>query len=241
MTDAQIIMSIMQNNPAGWRYICRNMKQGFAAVIGRSFSFGPSAKDDIEDIFQDSCIILMQKIKSGKFILSREGAIFSCLVQIGKLTACNFIRKRRPLTPKEEITVTVNLHDDDQDIEMPLDEKQQAQNEFLDRVFDSIPADCQMLLKRFYWDRKPLDEIASTLGLRNADTAKTKKNRCMNKFKDIASKLLESEEFAEEAVRAAVERAALRELLKDERAYCEIPDIAIAALKTEDDSNNTEE
>ena len=96
----------MQNNPAGWRYICRNMKQGFAAVIGRSFSFGPSAKDDIEDIFQDSCIILMQKIKSGKFILSREGAIFSCLVQIGKLTACNFIRKRRPLTPKVEISLT---------------------------------------------------------------------------------------------------------------------------------------
>ena len=145
------------------------------------------------------------------------------------------------MTPKEEITVTVNLHDDTQDVEMPLDEKQQAQNEFLDRVFDSIPADCQMLLKRFYWDRKPLDEIASTLGLRNADTAKTKKNRCMNKFKDIASKLLESDEFAEEAVRAAVERAALKELLEDERAYCEIPDIAIAALKTEEDKNNTEE
>ena len=63
----------------------------------------------------------------------------------------------------------------------------------------------------------------------------------MNKFKDIASKLLESDEFAEEAVRAAVERAALKELLEDERAYCEIPDIAIAALKTEEDKNNTEE
>ena len=29
----------------------------------------------------------------------------------------------------------------------------------------------------------------------------------MNKFKDIAAKLIESDEFAEEAVRAAVERA----------------------------------
>lgn len=241
MTDAQIVMSIMQNDSRGWRYICRNMKQGFAAILARTFSFGRTANADIEDIFQDSCIVLMQKIKEGKFAITGEHSVFKFLVKIGINNACNFIRKHRPLTSKEEVTVTLNLHDDNQDVEMPLDEKQEAQNEFLDRVFDSIPADCQMLLKRFYWDRKPLDEIASTLGLRNADTAKTKKNRCMNKFKDIASKLLESDEFAEEAVRAAVERAALKELLEDERAYCEIPDIAIAALKTEDDNNNTEE
>lgn len=241
MTDAQIVMSIMQNDSRGWRYICRNMKQGFAAILARTFSFGRTANADIEDIFQDSCIVLMQKIKEGKFAITGEHSVFKFLVKIGINNACNFIRKHRPLTSKEEVTVTLNLHDDNQDVEMPLDEKQEAQNEFLDRVFDSIPADCQMLLKRFYWDRKPLDEIASTLGLRNADTAKTKKNRCMNKFKDIASKLLESDEFAEEAVRAAVERAALKELLEDERAYCEIPEIAIAALKTEDDNNNTEE
>ena len=241
MTDAQIVMSIMQNDSRGWRYICRNMKQGFAAILARTFSFGRTADADIEDIFQDSCIVLMQKVKEGKFAITGEHSVFKFLVKIGINNACNFIRKHRPLTSKEEVTVTLNLHDDNQDVEMPLDEKQEAQNEFLDRVFDSIPADCQMLLKRFYWDRKPLDEIASTLGLRNADTAKTKKNRCMNKFKDIASKLLESDEFAEEAVRAAVERAALKELLEDERAYCEIPDIAIAALKTEDDNNNTEE
>ena len=241
MTDAQIVLSILQNDSRGWRYICRNMKQGFAAILSRTFSFGRTANADIEDIFQDSCIVLMQKVKEGKFAITSENSVFKFLVKIGINNACNFIRKHRPLTSKEEVTVTLNLHDDNQDVEMPLDEKQEAQNEFLDRVFDSIPADCQMLLKRFYWDRKPLDEIASTLGLRNADTAKTKKNRCMNKFKDIASKLLESDEFAEEAVRAAVERAALKELLEDERAYCEIPDIAIAALKTEDDNNNTEE
>lgn len=234
MTDAQIVMSIMQNDPRGWRYICRNMKQGFASIIGKTFSFGPTAKDDIEDIFQDSCLVLMQKIKGGEFTVSREGSVFTCLVQIGKLTAFNLIRKRRPLTSKEEITITVNLHEDKQDVEMPLDEKQKAQDEFLDRVFSSIPPDCQMLLKRFYWDHKPMDEIASILGLRNADTAKTKKNRCMKKVKDIASMLLESDEFAEDAVRAAVERAALKELLEEEREYSEIPDIAIAALDTED-------
>ena len=59
----------------------------------------------------------------------------------------------------------------------------------------------------------------------------------MNKFKDIAAQLIESDEFAEDAVRAAVERAALRELLEEERFYAE-NGISLAALDIEDDKNN---
>ena len=121
---------------------------------------------------------------------------------------------------------------------LPLEteeEKQKEQDEFLDRVFNSLPSECQTLLKSFYWDRKPMDEIASTMGLRNADSAKTKKNRCMNKFKEIASMLLESDEFAEEVVRASVERAALRELLKEESIMMNDKSIRTAALDIEDE------
>ena len=59
----------------------------------------------------------------------------------------------------------------------------------------------------------------------------------MNKFKDIAAQLIENDEFAEDAVRAAVERAALRELLEEERFYAE-NGISLAALDIEDDKNN---
>lgn len=70
--------------------------------------------------------------------------------------------------------------------------------------------------------------------MRNADSAKTKKNKCINKFKDIAAKLIESDEFAEEAVRAAVERAALNELIEDEKVYAKNGN-CMAALNTDDD------
>ena len=118
---------------------------------------------------------------------------------------------------------------------MAEEKKQKMQNDFLDRVFDSMPAECKQLLKLFYWERKPMDDIASILGMRNADSAKTKKSKCMNKFKDIAAQLIESDEFAEDAVRAAVERAALKELLEDERFYAE-NGISLAALDTKEDN-----
>lgn len=233
MTDQQILIGIMQNDERAWKHICRNMKQGFVSILAQTFSFGNLSNEDIEDVFQESCILLMQKIKSGGVVISRQGALFSYLVQIGKLTACNIIRKRKDITTEDVVTISDNLHKECEDIS--VDEKQKSQDEFLDRVFDSLPSDCKTLLKYFYWGHKPMDQIASILGMRNADSAKTKKNKCMNKFKDIAAKLIESDEFAEEAVRAAVERAALKELLEDEKFYAE-NGITMAALNTDDDA-----
>lgn len=233
MTDQQLLIGIMQNDDRAWRFICKNMKSGFASIIGQAFYSGNISNEDIEDIFQESCIVLMQKVKSGSVTVSREGALFSYLVQIGKLTACNLIRKRKDITSEDVVTISDNLHKEYEDIS--VDEKQKSQDEFLDRVFDSLPSDCKTLLKHFYWGRKPMDQIASILGMRNADSAKTKKNKCMNKFKDIAARLIENDEFAEEAVRAAVERAALKELLEDEKVYAE-NGICMAALNTDDDA-----
>lgn len=235
MTDQRIQMDIMQNDERVWRHICRTMKPGFFSIIKESFPSGIPATDNIEDIFQESLMLLMQKVKSGSVSFTREGACFSYLVQIGKLITCNLLRKRRTLTAEDVVTISENLHKEDEDNEISVEEKQQTQNEFLDRVFDSIPEDCRTLLKHFYWGRKNMDDIASILGMRNADSAKTKKNKCMNKFKDIAAKLLEDDEFAEEAVRAAVERAALKELMNDERTFAE-NGICMAALDVDDDT-----
>ena len=237
MTDQQILIGIMQNDERAWKHICRNMKQGFVSILSQTFSVSYLSNEDIEDVFQESCIVLMQKIKNGGVAISREGALFSYLVQIGKLTACNIIRKRKDITTEYVVTISDSLHKEYEDIS--VDEKQKSQDEFLDRVFDSLPSDCKTLLKHFYWGHKPMDQIASILGMRNADSAKTKKNKCMNKFKDIAAKLIESDEFAEEAVRAAVERAALKELLEDERFYAE-NGISMAALNVDEETDKEE-
>lgn len=234
MTDSRLLFGIMQNDDQAWRYICRNMKSGFASIIAQIFPKGKVSQEDIEDIFQESLIVLMQKAKSGSIVVTREGAIFSYLVQTGKLIAFNVMRKKRSSSWDEAVTISIDQHNEEREASLTIDEKQQAEDEFLDRAFDLLPPDCKTLLKRFYWDHKTMDEIASILGMRNADSAKTKKNKCMNKFKDIAAKLIESEEFAEDAVRAAVERAALRELIEEEKEHAD-RGICMAALDTDDD------
>lgn len=185
-------------------------------------------------------MVLMKKVKNGNVTISRDGALFSYLVQIGKLTACNVIRKKRSLTPEEVITISRNLHNEEKDFEMTVTEKQQMQNEFLDRAFDSLPDTCKTIFKKFYWERKPFDEIADIIGFGSEDSVKTKKSKCMKKFVDFAKKLLADDEFAEDAVRDAVERAALRELINEEREFAETG-VTLAALDLDEDSDKDNE
>lgn len=237
MTDSQLLIGIMQNDNRAWRFICRNMKSGFASIIVQSFPFNKFDQDDIDDLFQQSCVVLMQKVKDGAVTVSREGALFSYLVQIGKLTACNLIKKKSAISIDDMVTIPDYLHKDDEDYDISVDEKQQAQDEFIDRVFDRIPSECKELFKYFYWERKTMDDIANILGMSNADSAKTKKSKCMKKVKDIAAMLIECGEFAEESVKVAVERAALKELINEEKEYAE-NGICMAALDIDDDTEN---
>ena len=75
-----------------------------------------------------------------------------------------------------------------------------------------------------------MKDIAPTLGLKNENVAKTKKNRCMDKFKEIAKAMLADDGKAEAAIRRTIERNALRDLLQDLRQE-EAGELAMAALK----------
>lgn len=246
MTDTQIIQGIINNNPIVWRYICRNLKSPFVATLKRIYATTTLADDDWEDIFQDSCIILMDGVKKGKFEQRPGSMLFSYFVEIGKKTLQNALRKKEkhhPVVKKDGSTHILIFNPkespksaENTDKEVTAEEKQIAQNEFLDRVFDSVPTECKRIFKMFYWDHKPMDEIASIFGLRNANSAKTKKTRCMKLFKDVKEQLIKSGEYDEELIRAAAERAALKDLLNDERAYCQMDNLAIAALKIDDDT-----
>ena len=220
MTDSQLIFGIMQNDERAWRHICREMKPGFVSILGQTFYVDRISDEDIDDIFQESLLVLMQKVKSGSVVSTHDGALFSYLVQIGKLTACNLIRKKRAQSLDDAVTFSPYLHNiEEAGDDIAVDEKQQMQDKFLDKLFDRIPSECGTLLKHFYWNRKPMDEIASILGMRNADSVKSKKSKCMNRIREIAARIIEDDEFAEEIIRNAVERAALRELIEDEKIH----------------------
>ena len=128
MTDSQIVQGILDNNETVWRHIYRQHRSHFVATI-KAKVFAPMlVEQDWEDIFHDSCIVLMEKVKGGNFKVEREGGLFSFLVEIGKGLAMNLMRKKRQHDEKQQDAIAHNLHKEDSDFDVTVEEKQQSQN-----------------------------------------------------------------------------------------------------------------
>ena len=127
MTDFQLIEGIKQNDEHTWRYICRGMRLGFITLIKRTLPTVKVTDDDIDDIFQESLVLLMDNVKSGRVAaIKDEKGLFSYLVQVGKLKVCNLQRKKRPLYSDNMVTFSQNPHNiDENGAEITIDEKQQ--------------------------------------------------------------------------------------------------------------------
>ena len=174
-----------------------------------------------DDVYQEACIILMENIKAGKLDTEGEMNLSGYLYVICKRVALRYAARKRPLRIAEKPAGKdeVVIKDEGEEPETESAERMEMEEEealrFLDRVLDSIPPTCKSILKRFYWDKMSMRDIATLTGLKNEDTAKSTKKRCMDKFRSIAKAMLEDDEKAEAAIRRTIERAALRDQLEE--------------------------
>lgn len=242
MTDSEIIKGIRDNSAAAWRAAYVQMKP---AVRSRVAPILRSVKDQsFDDVFEDGLLILMDKIKDGKLDESSCSNLAGYLYTICSRLAFRLCSRKEPQAPTEGevrmssarggFTVVIPGKEDEEfvDPDVLFDEDRYVRD-FLDRVLASLPDNCRMLFKRFYWDHMPMDMIAPLMGLKNANSAKTTKNRCMDKYKEIAKQLLADDEKAERAVQRSVERSAVRDLLSQLRAE-DSGDLAMAACVDKD-------
>ena len=174
-----------------------------------------------DDVYQEACIILMENVKAGKLDTEGEVNLSGYLYVVCKRVALRYAAKKRPLRivekPMEKDEVILKDEGEESSGGSPevMEMEEEEAMRFLERVLDSIPPTCQSILKRFYWDKLSMKDIATLTGLKNEDTAKSTKKRCMDKFRSIAKAMMEDDGKAEEAIRRTVERAALRDQLDE--------------------------
>lgn len=237
MTDKELITGIRNNSEAAWKAIYSGMKPGIRLRIEPMLL---RIKDvTFDDIFDEALMLLMGNVKDGRLTENNADNLSGYLYTICYRLALKCLGK--PLPPYDPSGRTITTDSGGTHIEVTgANEIEENPNtwfiedewvrNFLDRVLDSLPLNCKQILKRFYWEGLSMDEIAPTMGLKNANSAKTTKNRCMDKIKKLVTDLLADDEKAEEAIRRAVERNALRDLLERFRQE-DSGEIATAACK----------
>ena len=176
--DQSLYQGLLSNEPAAFEFI---YKKNFPAVRQQVKQYGGS-EDDAKDIFQEGMIALWNNIRSGNYQL-REGVKMSTyLIQICKLRWMDRMKKASFRYEVKQESYTEPAAESEV-IEWIDREEQTA----FQQSFAQLGERCQDLLKRFYFMKQSLQEIALAMSIGEA-TAKNEKYRCMQRLKKIVLK-----------------------------------------------------
>jgi len=175
--DARVLDLIRRGDEGALVTLYRSCRrQVVSMVLGNS-----GTPDDAEDILQEAVVVLWERIRADRFEASARLETFVYA------TARNLWLRRLARARRE-----VSFPDQDQmiqDPDLPVLERM-IEDEGAGIVAEALTLlgePCRTLLLLFYWEERPMEEIASRLGFANAATAKSKKYQCKKALEQLLS------------------------------------------------------
>lgn len=154
-------------------------------------------EDDIEDIYQESLSALYFNIEQGK-LKELTCPFSSYFLQICNNQALKFLRKHKETLPfLDEVKVTnSNVIRDDKIDELygfcmdTEEEDRKVRMELLvNNIIASMTDTCKNILHGYYWNDYSTSTIADIFSFSSANSVKTQKYKCMNKFREKYNEL----------------------------------------------------
>lgn len=133
--------------------------------------------DDAEDVLQDTCIAIWEKIRNNQ--LELKAKLSTLAFAIAKNQWLKRLNKLSKSTPIDDINTEKMAVNSDS---FQFDDKQKVQE-----VLNLIGEKCKELLTYFYFDGLDMNSIAEKMNYNNADTVKAKKHQC---FKGLQEQFL---------------------------------------------------
>lgn len=176
----QLINAIKSNNTIALKeFYIANYPKIEALVLKNSGSVAHA-----KDIYQDAFITVWEHVKTNRFIPKSDTALQGYLYRIAKNKWTDVLRSKAFKSSKPLNTETLRV----------IKNNEVESNNFNDEklkvtmaAFKNLGEPCKSLLKKFYFDKKSMKEIASELSLDAAST-RNKKYRCIKKLRELALK-----------------------------------------------------
>jgi len=174
--DTTLYEGLKNNEQFAFEYLYKN---NYPAVRQLVFQYKGS-DDDAKDIFQEGMIALWNNIRSGSYQLRPDVKMSTYLIQICKLRWMDRLKKASSRYELRQESYQEPAQEAEVEVEWI---NREEQSEF-QQQFAQLGERCQTLLKRFYFMKQSLQEIADFLSIGEA-SAKNEKYRCMQRLKKI--------------------------------------------------------
>lgn len=154
--------------------------------------------DDIDDIYQESSLVLYGNIVDGK-LTTLTCALSTYFFKVCINQALALIAKRKKTVPliSDNINVEEGAFLNDKLDELYLlateddtDEYRTQADRIVDEIVQSLPETCKNIFEGYYWQNLTTKVIADMFGYANANTVKAQKYKCVDKFKKRYNELV---------------------------------------------------
>lgn len=135
--------------------------------------------DDAKDIFQETMIVLYEKVRSGTFELNCQIKTFVYSVS-RRLWLKRLQQQNRYAAPGDSMENVVAVEED-----LEEHEQRNAEFEMMEKAVSNLGEPCKSLLEAYYLQKQNMQEIAANFGYTNADNAKNQKYKCLMRLKKI--------------------------------------------------------
>ena len=139
-----------------------------------------ASKEDILDVYQDALIIFYENIKSGK-LNELTSSPKTYLFSVGKYTLLNKLKGRHNL-------VNLEIEKVEQPTGLEPIEPLNNRQELMLNALKQLGPTCKRLIELFYYEKLSIKEIVTELNLKNENTVKAHKSRCIKSMREKINK-----------------------------------------------------
>lgn len=177
ITDQDIVQGIINRDN---RIIGRIYKLYYPA-IERMILSNSGSEEEAQDIFQESVMVLYNKVTQKEFELKSKLSTF--LYAVSRRMWLKHLSKRGNVATNTDIS-------DFEDILQVEDEMEkhhqiEAKYDKMNAALQELGEPCKTLLKDFYIQNLSMRDIQEKFGYTNTDNAKTQKYKCLQRLKRI--------------------------------------------------------
>lgn len=167
--------------------IYNELRPAFIAYFSSRYSFLSS--EDIADIYNDSLLAFYKNIESGK-LATLTCSIKSYIYTIGRNKAVDLIRSQHP---EAHVSAdTIEMFDRVNAIWEDANETEREKQNAVRHIVNKMVEPCRTILNLFYYEMESMKTIAQQMKYANADVAKSKKNQCMTKVRNVAKDYMQT-------------------------------------------------
>jgi len=136
--------------------------------------------DDAKDIFQESIIVLYNKVKKGDFELNSKLKTFIYSV-------CRRLWLKRLNQKSRNVAGELLDLESFESVEEDLSyhEEKDAQFRQMEKALVLLGEPCKTIIEDYYIQNRSMQDISEKFGYTNADNAKTQKYKCLQRLKKL--------------------------------------------------------